>query len=63
MITRADKQRMKDAWSNLDSDKLRRVYWRLNKDFNHKNWKHFMDEIEIFKMETFKEILIQRLEW
>ena len=55
--------RCKDAWSNLESEVLRRVYWRLNKESKHPVYVHSLSEIDLFKMDTFKEILIQRLEW
>lgn len=46
------------AWENLSSEHLRRVYWNLKKTDNR-----YLCEFDIFKMDTFKEILIQRLEW
>lgn len=63
MITTEHKQQMRDAWSNLESEVLRRVYWRLNKESKHPVFVYSLSEIDLFKMETFKEILIQRLEW
>lgn len=63
MITTEHKQQMRDAWSNLESEVLRRVYWRLNKESKHPVFVHSLSEIDLFKMDTFKEILIQRLEW
>jgi hypothetical protein len=63
MITTEHKQQMRDAWSNLESEVLRRVYWRLNKESKHPVYVHSLSEIDLFKMDTFKEILIQRLEW
>ena len=63
MITTEHKQQMRDAWSNLESEVLRRIYWRLNKESNHPVFVHSLSEIDLFKMDTFKEILIQRLEW
>ena len=63
MITTEHKQQMRDAWSNLESEVLRRIYWRLNKESKHPVYIHSLSEIDLFKMDTFKEILIQRLEW
>ena len=63
MITTEHKQQMRDAWSNLESEVLRRIYWRLNKESNHPVFVHSLSEIDLFKMDTFKEILIRRLEW
>jgi hypothetical protein len=63
MITTEHKQQMRDAWSNLESEVLRRIYWRLNKESKHPVFVHSLSEIDLFKMDTFKEILIQRLEW
>jgi len=63
MITTEHKQQMRDAWSNLESEALRRVYWRLNKESKHPVYVHSLSEIDLFKMDTFKEILIRRLEW
>jgi len=63
MITTEHKQQMRDAWSNLESEVLRRIYWRLNKESKHPVYVHSLSEIDLFKMDTFKEILIQRLEW
>ncbi len=63
MITTEHKQQMRDAWSNLESEVLRRVYWRLNKESKHPVFVHSLSEIDLFKMDTFKEILIERLEW
>jgi len=63
MITTEHKQQMRDAWSNLESEVLRRVYWRLNKESKHPVYVHSLSEIDLFKMDTFKEILTQRLEW
>jgi hypothetical protein len=63
MITTEHKQQMRDAWSNLESEVLRRIYWRLNKESKHPVFVHSLSEIDLFKMDTFKEILIERLEW
>ena len=44
------------AWQTLPSDKLRKMYWaykRLND----------LDEFNTFKIQSIKEILIERLEW
>ena len=64
-MTNEIKQRLrcKDAWSNLDSEVLRKVYWRINKEVNNPRLKKYVTPIEIVKMEIFKEILIERLEW
>jgi len=63
MITTEHKQQMRDAWSNLESDSLRKIYWRLNKESKHPIYSQYLTEIDLFKMDTFKEILIERLEW
>ena len=47
-----------EAWNNLSSEHLRKVYWNLKKTDNK-----YLCEFDLFKMDTFKEILIQRLEW
>lgn len=49
---------IKKAWENLSSEHLRRVYWILKKTDTK-----YLCEFDLFKMDTFKEILIQRLEW
>jgi len=46
------------AWRNLSSERLRKVYWMLKKTENK-----YLSEFDLFKMDTFKEILIERLEW
>ena len=53
------KKDLKNAWSNLESDKLRKMYWLLNREKN----KYYINEFDLFKMETYKEILNERLEW
>jgi len=53
------KKDLKNAWSNLESDKLRKMYWLLNLEKN----KYYINEFDLFKMETYKEILNERLEW
>ena len=63
MITTEHKQQMRDAWSNLESESLRKIYWRLNKESKHHLYSQYLTEIDLFKMDTFKEILIERLEW
>ena len=63
MITTEHKQQMRDAWSNLESEVLRRIYWRLYKESNDKIYSQGLCEIDLFKMDTFKEILIERYEW
>ena len=63
MITTEHKQQMRDAWSNLESEVLRRIYWRIYKESKHPVYIHSLSEIDLFKMDTFKEILIERLEW
>ena len=60
-MTLSDKYKkdLKNAWSNLESDKLRKMYWilhRMQKD-------SFVNEFDLFKMETYKEILNERYEW
>ena len=49
------------AWQTLPSDKLRKMYWALyclsNKKLNDLN------EFNTFKIQSIKEILIDRLEW
>ena len=60
-MTLSDKYKkdLKNAWSNLESDKLRKMYWLLNLEKN----KYYINEFDLFKMETYKEILNERLEW
>lgn len=53
------KKDLKNAWSNLESDKLRKMYWLLNREKN----KYYINEFDLFKMETYKEILNERYEW
>ena len=62
-MTNKIKQNLRDAWSNIDSETLRKVYWRINREANHPRIKIFVSDDEIFKMETYKEILIQRQDW
>lgn len=62
-MTNDYKQNLRDAWSNLDSEVLRKVYWRIRKESNNPRLSMYVTDLEVFKMETFKEILIQRLEW
>ena len=62
-MTNEIKQNLREAWSNIDSEILRKVYWRINREANHPRIKMFVSDDEIFKMETYKEILIQRLDW
>jgi len=52
------KKHLKDAWSNIESDKLRKMYWVIKKTD-----KRYLNQFDIFKMNTFKEILNTRLEW
>ena len=52
------KKHLKDAWSNIESDKLRKMYWVIKKTD-----KRYLNQFDIFKMNTFKEILNIRLEW
>ena len=47
-----------NAWENYPSKKLRRVYWLL-KNTNQ----NFLSSHEVAKMNTFKEILIDRRVW
>jgi hypothetical protein len=47
-----------EAWKNLSSEHLRYVYWMLKLTEDK-----YLSEFDIFKMDTFKAILIQRLEW
>ena len=62
-MTNEIKQNLREAWSNIDSEILRKVYWRINREANHPRIKIFVSDDEIFKMETYKEILIQRQDW
>tara|TARA_R110000787_G_C13246943_1_gene428945 strand:+ start:137 stop:325 length:189 start_codon:yes stop_codon:yes gene_type:complete len=62
-MTNEIKQNLREAWSNIDSEILRKVYWRINREANHPRIKMFVSDDEIFKMETYKEILIQRQDW
>ena len=62
-MTNEIKQNLREAWSNIDSETLRKVYWRINREANHPRIKMFVSDDEIFKMETYKEILIQRQDW
>ena len=62
-MTNEIKQNLREAWSNIDSEILRKVYWRINRESNHPRIKMFVSDDEIFKMETYKEILIQRQDW
>tara|TARA_R110002095_G_scaffold118989_1_gene103674 strand:+ start:43 stop:231 length:189 start_codon:yes stop_codon:yes gene_type:complete len=62
-MTNEIKQNLREAWSNIDSETLRKVYWRINREANHPRIKIFVSDDEIFKMETYKEILIQRQDW
>jgi hypothetical protein len=57
------KTTLKDAWSNLESEVLRKGYWRIKKESNNPRLSMYVTDLEVFKMDTFKEILIQRLEW
>lgn len=52
------KKHLKKAWSNIESDKLRKMYWVIKKTDTR-----YLNEFDIFKMNTFKEILNTRLEW
>jgi len=52
------KKHLKDAWGNIESDKLRKMYWVIKKTD-----KRYLNQFDIFKMNTFKEILNTRLEW
>ena len=52
------KKHLKDAWGNIESDKLRKMYWVIKKTD-----KRYLNQFDIFKMNTFKEILDARLEW
>ena len=45
-----------EAWKTLPSDKLRIIYWTYKRLNN-------LDEFNIFKIQSIKEILIDRLEW
>tara|TARA_Y100001972_G_C7647669_1_gene325533 strand:+ start:197 stop:442 length:246 start_codon:yes stop_codon:yes gene_type:complete len=47
-----------NAWENYPSKKLRRIYWLL-KNTNQ----NFLSSHEVAKMNTFKEILIDRRVW
>ena len=62
-MTNEIKQNLREAWSNIDSEILRKVYWRINREANHPRIKMFVSDDELFKMETYKEILIQRQDW
>ncbi len=63
MLTTEHKQEMRNAWSNLQSEALRRIYWRLNKESKHPMYSQYLSELDLFKMKTMKEILIERLDW
>ena len=57
------KTTLKDAWSNLESEILRKGYWRLKKESDNPRLSMYVTPYDLFKMDTFKEILIERLEW
>ena len=44
------------AWQTLPSDKLRKMYWTYKRLNN-------LDEFNTFKIQSIKEILIDRLDW
>jgi hypothetical protein len=57
------KQNLREAWSNIDSEILRRVYWRIKRETTNPRLSMYVTPDELFKMETYKEILIQRQDW
>ena len=62
-MTNEIKQNLREAWSNIDSEILRKVYWRIYREINNSRLSMYVTPDEIFKMETYKEILIQRQDW
>ena len=57
------KQNLREAWSNIDSEILRKVYWRIKRETTNPRHSMYVTPDELFKMETYKEILIQRQDW
>ena len=46
-MTNKIKQNLRDAWSNIDSETLRKVYWRINRETNHPRIKIFVSDDSI----------------
>jgi len=62
-MTNEIKQNLREAWDSIDSFILRKVYWRINRETNNPRLSMYVTPDELFKMETYKEILIQRQDW
>ena len=55
---------LKSQWSkHYDDDTLRKGYERLAREYNNEALRKYLDDDDIFKMNTFKEILIERKAW
>jgi len=58
------KEFLKSQWSkHYDDDKLRNGYWRLANEYNNEALRKYLGEDDIFRMNTYKEILIERRTW
>lgn len=55
---------LKSQWSeHYDDDKLRKGYWSLSKQYNNEALRKYLGDDDIFRMNTYKEILIERRVW
>ena len=58
------KESLKSQWSkHLSDDHLRKQHTILARQYSKKWTRKFLNDHDIFKMNTFKEILIERKAW
>lgn len=54
---------LKKEWSTLDDATLRKHHTILARQYSKKWTRKYLTDHDIFKMNTFKEILIERRTW